>query len=152
MLSDSYKHLAANKPEGFSPFRPGMSASVDIQTEVKIDIPCIEIAAVTTRDDTTGRKLNSYERRKKEKKEKEKPEEEKEKEIKEYVFLYKEGVAVMREVKTGIQDNKFIEVKSGLSKGEMVITGPYSAVSKTLKNRDAVEKTSKDKLFENKDD
>ena len=65
MLSDSYKHLAANKPEGFSPFRPGMSASVDIQTEVKIDIPCIEIAAVTTRDDTTGRKLNSYERRKK---------------------------------------------------------------------------------------
>ena len=58
----------------------------------------------------------------------------------------------MREVKTGIQDNKFIEVKSGLSEGEEVITGPYSAVSKTLKNRDAVEKTSKDKLFENKDD
>jgi len=150
MLSDSYMHLAVNKPDGFTPFRPGMSASVDIQTEVKNNIPCIEIAAVTTRDDTTGRKLNSYERRKQAKEEKEELDDEKE--IKEYVFLYEDGIAVMREVETGVQDNKFIEVGSGLSEGEMVITGPYSAVSKSLKNRDAVEKTSKDKLFENKDD
>ena len=58
----------------------------------------------------------------------------------------------MQEVKTGIQDNKYIEIKSGLSEGDKVITGPYIAVSKTLKNRDKVEKTTKDKLFEKKDD
>jgi len=151
MLSDSYKHLSDGKPEGYSPFRPGMSASVDIQTEVKLKIPCIEIAAVTTRDDTTGRKLNSYERRKQAKKDEEELNEDVEKEIKEYVFLYEDGIAVMKEVKTGIQDNKYIEVKSGLYDGDKVITGPYSAVSKSLKNRDAVEETSKDKLFENED-
>jgi len=148
MLGDSYKYLADNKPESFSPFRPGMSASVDIQTEVRKNVPCIEIAAVTTRDDTTGRKLTSYERRKKAKEKKQDAQEDVEKEVKEYVFVYQDGVAVMREVKTGIQDNKFIEVQSGLKEGEMVITGPYSAVSKVLKNRDHVEKTSKDKLFE----
>lgn len=151
MISSSYKHLSDNKPEGYSPFRPGMSASVDIQTEVKLNIPCIAIAAVTTRDDTTGRKLNSYERRKLEKEQKDNKEEELNPEIKEYVFLYEDGEAVMKEVKTGIQDNKFIEIESGLEEGEEVITGPYSAVSKDLKNRDAVEKTSKDQLFENKD-
>jgi HlyD family secretion protein len=150
MLSKSYKHLSDGKPEGFSPFRPGMSASVDIQTEVRKDVPCIEIAAVTTRNDTTGRTLTSYEKRKQEKEKKAKYEQEKE--IKEYVFLYQDGTAVMQEVKTGIQDNKYIEIKSGLSEGDKVITGPYIAVSKTLKNRDKVEKTTKDKLFEKKDD
>ncbi len=152
MISESYKHLSENKPDGFSPFRPGMSASVDIQTEVMLQVPCIEIAAVTTRDDTTGRKLNSYEKRKQAKKEKANLEKEAEKEIKEYVFLYEDGEAVMKEVETGIQDNKFIEVVSGLSEGDLVITGPYSAVSKDIKNRDLVEKTSKDKLFEEDDD
>jgi len=150
MLSKSYKHLSDGKPEGFSPFRPGMSASVDIQTEVRKDVPCIEIAAVTTRNDTTGRTLTSYEKRKQEKEKKAKYEQEKE--IKEYVFLYQDGTAVMQEVKTGIQDNKYIEIKSGLSEGDKVITGPYIAVSKTLKNRAKVEKTTKDKLFEKKDD
>jgi HlyD family secretion protein len=57
----------------------------------------------------------------------------------------------MREVKTGIQDNKYIEILSGLEAGEAVINGPYSAVSKDLKNRDKVEKTDKDDLFKKKD-
>lgn len=148
MLSESYSHLSEGKPAGFSPFRPGMSASVDIQTEVKTLIPAVEIAAVTTRDDTTGRNKSSYERRQEEKeKENTKPEE---KEIKEYVFLYVDGHAVMREVKTGIQDNKYIEIISGIEEGDKVITGPYSAVSKDLKNHDKVEKTDKDKLFDKK--
>jgi len=151
MLSSSYKHLSDGKPASFSPFRPGMSASVDIQTEVRKDVPSIEIAAVTTRNDTTGRTLSAYEKRKQEKEKKEEVENEQEKEIKEYVFLYQDGTAVMQEVKTGIQDNKYIEIKSGLSEGDEVITGPYIAVSKTLKNRDKVEKTSKDKLFEKKE-
>lgn len=154
MLSESYQHLSDGKPAGYSPFRPGMSASVDIQTDVKSNVPTVEIAAVTTRDDTTGRRQSSYERRQKEKETEENGEDADElnKEIKEYVFIYEDGIAVMREVTTGIQDNKYIEILSGLDNGESVITGPYSAVSKDLKNKDAVEETSKDKLFEEKDD
>ncbi|MCK5775465.1 MAG: efflux RND transporter periplasmic adaptor subunit [Bacteroidales bacterium] len=149
MISESYSHLSENKPTSFSPFRPGMSASVDIQTNVKIDVPCIEISAVTTRDDTTGRKMSSYEKRKKDNKEGAAIEK---KEIKEYVFMYEDGVAVMREVTTGVQDNKYIEIETGLNEGVQIITGPYSAVSKTLKNRDKVEKSSKDEMFKSKED
>jgi len=149
MLSSSYSNLVEGKPEGYSPFRPGMSASVDIQTEVKRDIPCIAISAVTTRNDTTGRRQNSYEKRKKAK---ENPTEKIEEERKEYVFLFEHNQAVMREVKTGIQDNKYIEILEGLAEGDEVIIGPYSAVSKTLKNRDKVEKSSKNELFEKTDD
>lgn len=147
VLGESYAHLNEGKPNGYSPFRPGMSASVDIQTEVNFMVPTIEIAAVTTRDDTTGRKKSSYEQRK----EREIGKTEEKKEIKEYLFMYEEGVAVMREVKTGIQDNKYIEIASGAEEGDAVIVGPYIAVSKTLKNKDKVEKTDKDKIFEKKD-
>lgn len=148
MLSESYKHLSLNKPASFSPFRPGMSASVDIQTENRIQVPSVEIAAVTTRDDTTGRVKSTYEKIKEDKEEDTETQTE---EIKEYVFIYEGGKAVMREVKTGIQDNKYIEILSGLEAGEEVINGPYSAVSKDLKNRDKVEKTDKDDLFKKKD-
>lgn len=150
MLSQSYDHLVAGKPAGFSPFRPGMSASVDIQTEHRVDVLSVEIAAVTTRDDTTGRVKSSYEKRKDET-EKEGLENSTNEEIKEYVFVLENGEAVMYRVKTGIQDNKYIEILSGLEEGQEVINGPYSAVSKNLKNRDKVEKTDKDKLFEKKD-
>lgn len=148
MLSQSYGHLISGKPAGYSPFRPGMSASVDIQTEHRLKVPTIEIAAVTTRDDTTGRVKSTYEKIKEEKEEKS---DEQNDEIKEYVFAYEDGMAVMYQVKTGIQDNKFIEILSGLDEGQEVINGPYSAVSKDLKNRDKVEKTDKDKLFEKKE-
>lgn len=149
MLSQSYQHLVDGKPAGFSPFRPGMSASVDIQTEHRIKVPSVEIASVTTRDDTTGRTKSSYEKFKEEKEED--SNENQENEIKEYVFAYEDGKAIMYEVKTGIQDNKYIEILSGLKEGQEVINGPYSAVSKDLKNKDKVEKTDKDKLFEKKD-
>ncbi|NOR87623.1 MAG: HlyD family efflux transporter periplasmic adaptor subunit [Bacteroidales bacterium] len=153
MLSQSYSHLSDGKPAGYSPFRPGMSASVDIQTDVKRMIPTIEIAAVTTRDDTTGRKQTAYQKRKQERENKEidPADESVEKEMKEYVFLHIDGEAVLREVETGIQDNRYIEITDGLSQGEAVITGPYSAVSKDLKNNDQVEKTSKDQVFDKKD-
>lgn len=150
MLSQSYRHLSQGKPAGYSPFRPGMSASVDIQTEVKSNIPTVEIAAVTTRDDTTGRLKSSYEKRQENKETEASEETEIQKDIKEYVFVYEEGKAEMKEVKTGIQDNKYIEILEGISEGQEVITGPYSAVSKTLKNHDIVEKSSKENLFDDK--
>jgi HlyD family secretion protein len=149
MLSQSYEHLVKGKPAGFSPFRPGMSASVDIQTEHRLMVPSIEIAAVTTRDDTTGRVKSTYEKIKEEKEEENTDVQSDE--IKEYVFAYEDGTAVMYQVKTGIQDNKYIEILSGIEEGKEVINGPYSAVSKDLKNKDKVEKTDKDKLFEKKE-
>ncbi len=153
LLSSSYAQLAQGKPEGFSPFRPGMSASVDIQTEIRQGVPSVEIAAVTTRDDTTGKNRTSYEKRKLEQ-ELEKDSEKAEalqKEVKEFVFVYDNGVAKIKEVKTGIQDNRYIEIISGLNEGDEVISGPYSAVSKDLKNDDKVEKTDKENLFIKKD-
>mgnify|MGYP005840090821 CR=1 FL=1 len=149
MLSQSYHHLTKNKPDAFSPFRPGMSASVDIQTEIRIQVPTVEIAAVTTRDDTTGKVKSTYEKMKE--KDKQKESEENKNEIKEYVFAYEAGEAVMYRIKTGIQNNKYIEVLSGLEVGQEVINGPYSAISKELKNHDKVEETDKDKLFEKKE-
>ena len=74
-------------------------------------------------------------------------EEEKVQEIKEYVFLYQDGKANMVAVKSGIQDNTYIQILEGLNEQEEVITGPYRAVSRTLSNGEAVEKTDKEDLF-----
>ena len=67
------------------------------------------------------------------------------------MFVYSDETAILRKVKTGIQDNMFIEIKEGLEEGEEVITAPYRAVSKTLKNKDEVEKVDKENLFKEKD-
>gem|GEM_PF-3456151 len=75
-----------------------------------------------------------------------------EKEINEYVFVYDNGKANMTAVKTGIQDNNNIQILEGLEEGQEIITGPYTAVSKTLRNHDAVEKTEKKDLFTEKKD
>ena len=61
----------------------------------------------------------------------------------EAVFVLKDGKAELRAVTTGIQDNVNIEILSGVAKDETIITGPYSAVSKTLKNGDSVQTTNK---------
>lgn len=54
-------------------------------------------------------------------------------------------------VKTGVQDNDYIEIVQGLKEGDEVITGPYSAVSKALKKDSKIEVVDKDKLFDNKE-
>jgi HlyD family secretion protein len=68
-------------------------------------------------------------------------------EIKNYVFLYEDGKTNMVAVKSGIQDNTYIQSLSGVEEGDEVITGPYREVSRSLSNEEAVEKS---KLF-NKD-
>lgn len=151
ILQDSYKDLV--KTDNFikSPFRPGMSATVDIQTETADNVLTVPIQAVTTRADTSARKNNKKE------KDKEVDEEEmaqqgnekekKEEELKEYVFVYDDGVAKIVSVKTGVQDNMHIQILEGIEEGQEVITGPYRAVSKKLKNNDKVEKVDKKDLF-----
>lgn len=152
MLPDSYSDLIQSDQLISSPFRPGMSATVDIETDVKYNILTVPIQAVTTRADTTGRLKTAREERE----ETAGTDEESKKsaakeEVIEYVFLYKDGKAVLKSVKTGIQDNTNIQIIEGISAGDEVIVGPYRAVSKTLKNGDEVEKVSKEDLFKDED-
>ncbi|MDA3907270.1 MAG: efflux RND transporter periplasmic adaptor subunit [Bacteroidales bacterium] len=151
ILSDSYQDLVPKNNPTYSPFRPGMSASVDIQTNTERDVLTVPIAAVTTRADTTGR-LQSAREKRKEKKDEEEGKATSKKVVNEYVFLFIDGKAEMTSVKTGIQDNINIQILEGLEDGQEIITGPYTAVSKTLKNHDAVEKTDKKDLFKEKED
>ena len=118
------------------PFRPGMSASVEINTTTAEDVISVPIQSVTTREE------------KKEDGKPNKDEEVKEEDIKEVVFILAEGgeKVKMVEVKTGIQDDTYIEVTSGLSGGEEIVEGPYSAISKKLEDDKAVtKKKDKDK-------
>ncbi len=117
ILPASYLDIVA---EGRIPFRPGMSASVAVQTARKDNISTIPLQSITTRvdllEDSVKQALGINE-------------------SVEQVFVIKEdNTAEVRKITTGIQDLTNIEVTSGLSLGEKVITGPFSAISKTLKN------------------
>ena len=92
-------------------FRPGMTATVEIETSDERQILSVPIQAVTTRKDTTN-----------------------EQEKIECVFVYDSGEAILKQVETGIQDDKNIHITSGLTDSIQVISGPYSAVSKILKD------------------
>lgn len=134
ILTSSYKDLAEGKPENFSPFRPGMTATVDIITNKKEKIIGVPISAVVIKTDTSStRKTKINESKVNDQKF-------------ECVFVKEGEEAVLKVVTTGIQDDSNIEILTGLSKGEEVITGPYNTVSKTLKKGDKVttEKTSKE--------
>ena len=116
----SYEDLIV--PDKLFPLRPGMSAAVDIITNIQKDIPTLPIQAVTTREDKESGEFN------------------------EMVFLYKDGIAEMTQVKTGIQDDRYIQIRDGLESGQEVITGPFSAVARRLQNGDEVSKTSSKNL------
>jgi len=152
MLKDSYEELIQPDNPIPSPFRPGMSATVEIETDTQYGVLTVPIQAVTTRADTTGRVKTAREKREEEQGMDEEDVKKQKEELHEYVFLYEDGIARLREVKTGIQDNMNIQIVSGLEDGDEVIVAPYRAVSKTLKNNDEVEKVDKEDLFKNEDD
>lgn len=150
MLRESYNFLVNDK--NLIPFRPGMSASVDIQTRRVKNIVAVPIQAVTTRNtDSLDLKKNEDEFDRDVKVENENEEKEKKKteeKTREYVFVTeKNGEARQVEVVTGIQDNDYIEIASGITKGQEVICGPYSAVSKTLKDKSKVKLIKKEDLY-----
>lgn len=147
MLKESYDDLIKPNDPISSPFRPGMSATVEIETDTEHGILTVPIQAVTTRADTTGRIKSAREKREEAKAETEEESSKNQTDIKEYVFLYKDGKAILTSVKTGIQDNTYIQIIDGVEEGDEVITAPYRAVSKTLRNRDEVEKVDKSQLF-----
>ncbi|MDZ7739325.1 MAG: efflux RND transporter periplasmic adaptor subunit [Bacteroidales bacterium] len=129
ILPESYDDLPDGKNK--NPFRPGMSATVDIQTETRADITTVPIQAVTTRTDTTTAAITLAEE-----------------EVKTIVFASDGTYALAREVKTGIQDNSYIEIISGIETGTEVITAPYSAISKKLADSTLIEILPREKLFD----
>ncbi len=152
MLKDSYADLIKTDAAISSPFRPGMSATVEIETETAVNILTVAIQAVTTRADTSGRIKSASEKREEERVNSNIGITENKEVVEEYVFIFEDGVAKLKKVSTGIQDNTFIEITEGLVVGDEVIVAPYRAVSKTLKNRDKVEKVDKKDLFTSEKD
>ena len=144
MLKSSYADLVRPENPIPSPFRPGMSATVEIQTKRADNVLAVPIQAVTTRADSTGRIKSALEKREEKKANKAN---DLQKKTQEYVFLYQKDIAKLQKVKTGIQDNMYIEIKEGLKEGQEVITAPYRLVSKTLRNNDKVKKVDKKELF-----
>jgi HlyD family secretion protein len=136
ILNNSYADLIREQGMVF-PFRPGMTASVDIITEVKKDILTVPLAAVTTRkpgDNKPEREGENGGNNSEQDNETSLLDEE----VEEVVFLYQENKAVKTKVVTGISDFERIEIKEGLTQGQLVISGPFLAVSKRLKDGDAV--------------
>lgn len=113
------------------PFRPGMSASVDIKTKTTENAIAIPIQAVTTRD-------------KEEKKDKADKDE-----IREVVFVIPSDSDTVQilEVKTDIQDDTYIIVKEGLKEGQQVVTGPYDMISRKLEEGTKIEVVSEEELY-----
>jgi HlyD family secretion protein len=145
ILPDSYKDLIKAEKPNDSPFRPGMSATVDIRTESVANVLTLPIQSVTTRADTTKTAP-----KKEETGQPEKNDDNTKKKVEvaqEYVFLYDNGVAKMLKVKTGIQDNTYIQITEGLKEGQEIITAPYRAVSKKLKEGDKVKKVEAKDLY-----
>lgn len=140
ILKDSYQDLLAGKPSTYSPFRPGMTATVDIITNTKTNILTVPISSVVVKSDTAA-----VQEIKVEDPNEDKPKPKSDKKF-ECVFVKVGNKAKIRVIKTGIQDDTNIEVLSGLKKGDVVITGPYTTVSKDLNSGDKVSlKTDRDK-------
>jgi len=92
---------------------PGMSGTAEIKTRVVSKALSVPIQSVTTREDTLAAKGEQ---------------------IREVVFVYKDNMAIQTAVKSGIQDDDYIQILSGLSEADDVIIGPYGAVSRELQD------------------
>lgn len=153
LLTESYEDKISETNR--YPLRPGMSATADIQTDRRTDIYSIPIQAVTTRMDTSGTatvkddqqigaissdgSVSNVALPSDAKPASDEP--------MVVVFVVSEGKAWMKQVKTGIQDNNYIEITEGLDAGDELIVAPYSAISRQLKNDLNVEVVSEEDLF-----
>ena len=130
IVKESYLDLLEGKPLSYSPFRPGMTATVDIVTTRKENILAVPISAVVVKTDTSGTKRTELKTT-----DQKKPENDKKYEC---VFVKSGDKARIRVITTGIQDDTNIEVRSGIKKGDIVIIGPYTTVTKDLNSGDVV--------------
>ena len=145
LLPESYTDLLG---KGTFPFRPGMSANVDIQTRRQANVLSVPINAVTTREKNDSTKIDT-------KKDESNITTTSASDIDDLdvIVFVKDSANKVKKylVKTGIQDINYIEITSGLKVGQEVITGPYDVVSKTLKQDALVKVVDKKELFEKKD-
>ena len=132
ILKESYQDLLEGQPSSYSPFRPGMTATVDILTKTKTNVLAVPISSVVVKSDTAAVKDFTVEDPNEKKTV---PKSDKKFEC---VFVKVGDKAKIRIIKTGIQDDTNIEVMSGLKPGDVVITGPYTTVSKELNSGDKV--------------
>lgn len=152
---DSYKDLIDPSKKKKFPFRPGMNASADIKTKRVDNVLSVPITAVNARVKGSDQSVAD----KKEAAEKNKPEDQGQNnqtavlsgdELEEVVFVMQpDGTVKKAVIKSGVQDINYIEV-SGIKEGDEVVTGPYNAISKTLKDGMKVTVVPKEKLFEKK--
>jgi len=136
----SYAALTNKNAKNPSPFRPGLTATVDIQTNHARALS-VPIQSVFTREDNASDNTS-------------KPHDDNtdnsnknSNDIKEFVWVYEGGKVKQVRVKTGIQDDTYIEVLSGLKQGQEVVSAPFSAITQKLKDKAVVEKVDKSKLF-----
>jgi len=152
LLDSSYKDLTDTLSGKKYPFRPGMSATVDIQTETRKNVITVPIQSVTTRSPKNNTTIEPK------KEEAEKPEGEieavttqgkksKAEDKVEVVFVYKEGKVYKHPVKTGIQDSENIEILSGLKAGDEIVVAPFNAINKLLNDSTLVKKVDEKELF-----
>lgn len=142
LLRESYDDLIV-KGKSF-PFRPNMSATADIQTRTERDVWAVPLSAVTTRDKKVDEK-------KTDKNDEKKSTTTSLDDLDEIVFVKNtDGTVKKVKVKTAIQDINYIQIKEGLKGDEEIVTGPYTVLSKTLKDGDKVKVVKKEQLFEGK--
>jgi HlyD family secretion protein len=148
LLANSYQDLIEKDTIKY-PFLPGMSATVEIQTDTRKGIISVPIQAVTTRgDDGTIKKAKDQLEKEGTGDSAEKEVAPKEPEQHEVVFLVKNKLARKVRVKTGIQDNTRIEISEGLSAGDEVVVAPYGLISKTLKDSTSIEVVKIEDLYQ----
>ena len=139
ILPTSYSDLiASGSAQRRIPFKPGMSATVDIQTRRERDVLGVPVNAVTTRDWPDSLK------------EKRRAGGAEEDEIRQVVFVHDKAKKEVRmqDVKTGIQDNTYIHITEGLKAGEAVVVAPYGTIARLLKDGSKVRTVKKEQLFE----
>ena len=145
LLKDSYKDLIDPANGNLYPFRPGMSATVDILTETREGVISVPIAAVTTRIKKENGGTEEVIEEGENGSDNEEATERDEKQ--EVVFLLNGDRVKKVEVETGIQDNTSIEILKGVKEGDEIVTAPYNAINRTLKDSMLVKVVKEEELF-----
>jgi HlyD family secretion protein len=143
ILPETYASLRTELGKGKFPFKPGMSAGVEIQTRRENDVLSVPLIAVTTRDWPDSLKTK-----------KTATSEDDFKDFRQVVFVYDKNTqsVVLRDVSTGVQDNEFIQILSGLKKGDIVVSAPYNVVARQLESGNKVNVVDKKQLWEDKEE
>lgn len=138
--------VSEDPEEMFVPnFRPGMSATVDIETQTAMNVVSVPIQSVTVRDfaldddaepDSTENSDDEAEMIMASDRDNELVIEQED--IRKVVFVIENGKAVRKEVETGISDNTHIQILAGIEAGEEIVTGSYRMLSNQLKNGDKI--------------